>query len=102
MELDDLKNIWQKEKEELQDRISLNEKLIQDLSLDKPKGDFNKLVKTAIIGRNLALVYMIFSFALAYKVSEHIQFFIPLFIGGVAMLFSFFSTCQLKDLILVK
>lgn len=89
MELDDLKNTWQKEKEELQDRIFLNEKLIQDLSLDKPKGVFDKVVKTAILGRNLALIYMILSFVFAYKVYVDIQLFIPLIIGGLAMLFSF-------------
>lgn len=96
MELDDLKNTWKKEKEELQGRILLNEKLIQDLSLDKPKGVYDKLVKTAILGRNLALVYMILSFVFAYKVSEDIQFFIPLIIGGLAMLFSFFQHLSIE------
>ena len=96
MELNDLKNIWQKEKEELQNRIHLNEKFIQDLSLDKHKGAFDKLVKTAILGRNLALVYMTISFIVAFVVQENMGYFIPLIVGGLAMLFSFFQHLSIE------
>lgn len=96
MELDDLKNIWQKEKDELQNTIHLNEKIIQNMSLDKPKGNFSKLIKTAIIGRNLAIVYMTFSFVFAFAVYEDMRYFIPLIIGGLAMLFSFFQHFPLE------
>lgn len=96
MELDDLKNIWLKEKMELESRIVLNEKLVKELTFNKSKSSFDKLIKTAILGRNLALVYMIISIILASKVFYEFEYSIPAFIGAGAMLFSFFQHISLK------
>lgn len=96
MELKDLKNTWQKEKEELESRILLDERLIRDLAFDKSKGLFNKFVKTAIIGRNLALIYMTISFFVASTVYEDFRYFIPIIIGGLAMLFSFLQHLSIE------
>jgi hypothetical protein len=95
MELDDLKNIWLKEKMELESRIVLNENLVKELTF-KSKSSFDKLIKTAILGRNLALVYMIISIILASKVFYEFEYSIPALIGAGAMLFSFFQHISLK------
>ncbi|MCA6444358.1 MAG: hypothetical protein IM600_13085, partial [Bacteroidetes bacterium] len=87
MELDDLKNIWLKEKMELESRIVLHENLVKELTI-KSKSSFDKLIKTAILGRNLALVYMIISIILASKVFYEFEYSIPALIGAGAMLFS--------------
>lgn len=91
MELDDLKNIWLKEKMELESRIVLKEKLVIELTFDKSKNSFDKLIKKAIIGRNLALVYMVISIFSASQVFYEFEYSIPAYIGGLAMLFSFFQ-----------
>lgn len=96
MELDDLKNIWSKERNELESRITLNEKLIKELTFGKSMSSFDKLLKTAILGRNLALVYMMISIFLAFKVFYEFEYSIPAFIGGIAMLLSFFQHIPLK------
>lgn len=96
MELDDLKNIWLKEKEELESKIVLNEKLLKELAFDKTVSSFDKLINTAILGRNLALVYMVISIFLGAKVFFDFQYSIPVFIGAGAMLFSFFQHLSLK------
>jgi hypothetical protein len=96
MELDDLKNIWLKEKTELESRIVVKEKLVKELIFDKSKTSFDKLIKVAILGRNLALLYMIISIILAIKVFYDFEYSIPAFLGAGAMLFSFFQHISLK------
>ncbi|MEO7767905.1 MAG: hypothetical protein ABIS01_10775 [Ferruginibacter sp.] len=96
MELNDLKNIWQREKNELESRITINEKLIKDLTFDKSKSSFDKLLKISILGRNLAFVYMLISIIIACKVFYEFEYSIPAFIGGIAMLLSFFQHKTLK------
>lgn len=96
MELDDLKNIWSKEKQELENRLVINEELVKELTLDKSRSSFDKLIKTAILGRNLTLVYMIISIISATKVFYEFEYSIPAFIGAGAMLFSFYQHISLK------
>lgn len=96
MELDDLKNIWLKEKMELESKIVLKENLVKELTFDKSKNSLDKLIKTAILGRNLALVYMIISMIFTVKVFYDFEYSIPACIGGIAMLFSFFQHVSLK------
>src|SRR5258705_2540207 len=96
MELDDLKYIWSKEKNELESKISLHEKLILELIFDKSKSSFDDLLKIAILGRNLTLIYMIISVFMGIKVFYEFEYSIPAFIGGIAMLFSFFQHRSLE------
>lgn len=96
MELDDLKNIWLKEKKEIESRIVLNEKLVRELTYNKSKSSFDKLIMIAILGRNLALVYMTISIIIASKVFYDFEYSIPACIGGIAMLISFFQHISLK------
>ena len=91
MELDDLKTIWLKEKMELESKIILNHNLVKELILNKSKNSFDRLISISILGRNLALVYMLISLFLASKVLYELQYSIPAFIGAAAMLFSFFQ-----------
>ena len=95
MELDDLKTIWLKEKMELESKIILNHNLVKELILNKSKNSFDRLISISILGRNLALVYMLISLFLASKVLYELQYSIPAFIGAAAMLFSFFQHISL-------
>jgi len=95
MELDDLKTIWLREKMELESKIILNHNLVKELIFNKSKNSFDKLIRISIIGRNLALVYMLISLFLASTVLNEIQYSIPAFIGAAAMLFSFFQHISL-------
>lgn len=95
MELDDLKTIWLKEKVELESKIIINHNLVKELILNKSKNSFDRLISISILGRNLALVYMLISLFLASKVLYELQYSIPAFIGAAAMLFSFFQHISL-------
>ena len=96
MELDDLKKIWLTEKKELENRIIVNEKLASESILNKSRSTFDNLLTTSIIGRNLAVVYMIISVTLAAKVIREFEYSIPALIGAAAMLLSFFQHISLK------
>ena len=74
MELDDLKTIWLKEKMELESKIILNHNLVKELILNKSKNSFDRLISISILGRNLALVYMLMSLFLASKVLYELQY----------------------------
>lgn len=96
MELDDFKGIWLKEKQELESKLVLNEKLVKELTVDKSKDSIDKLMRTAILGRNLALVYVFISIISAINVFYKFEYSIPAFIGATAMLFSFYQHKSLK------
>ncbi len=96
MELDDLKETWQHEKQVLENRIRLDEELINRLTFDKSKGVFDRLMTTAIMGRNMALVYMLISFAALYFMKADLWQNVLVSFGGLAMLFSFFQHRSLK------
>lgn len=96
MELDDLKETWQKEKQALESRIKLDEVRINQFAFDKSKGVFDRLMTTAIIGRNLALVYMSISFVALYYMHAELWQHALVLVGGLAMLFSFFQHRSLK------
>jgi hypothetical protein len=96
MELDDFKAIWAKEQKELESRLVLNEKLVMQMSLEKSQDKFNKLLEISILGRNMALVYMVLSIWLAFFVINELKYSIPAIFGGLAMLFSFMQHRHLK------
>ena len=89
MELDDLKDIWLKEKKDLENKLTFNEKLVREMSLDKSRSLFNGLIKGAVLGRNSAFTNMIIAIILASKVFYEFEYSIPAYIGGIAMLVSF-------------
>lgn len=96
MELDELKATWQKEKQALENRIKLDEARINQFVLDKSTGVFDRLMTTAIMGRNLALVYMLISFAALYYMRTELWQEMLVLASGLAMLFSFFQHRALK------
>ncbi|MDW3197010.1 MAG: hypothetical protein R8G66_31825 [Cytophagales bacterium] len=96
MELDELKATWKQEKKALENRIKLDEAYIQKFAFDKSKGVFDRLMTTAIMGRNLALVYMLISFTALYFMQAELWQSTLVFISGLAMLFSFFQHRSLK------
>jgi hypothetical protein len=80
---------------ELESKIILNHNLVKELIFNKSKNSFDKLIRISILGRNLALVYMLISLFLASTVLYELQYSIPAFIGAAAMLFSFFQHISL-------
>lgn len=96
MELDELKITWQQEKKALEHRIKLDEAYIQKFAFDKSKGVFDRLMSTAIMGRNLALVYMLISFTALYYMEAELWQSALVLISGLAMLVSFFQHRSLK------
>jgi len=97
MELDDLKNTWHKEKEQMESRLILNEKHIHNLIIQKSKGQFTTLLGISIWGRNLALLYMGISVWFAYTMIDELAYSIPALLGAAAMLFSFIQHRSLKQ-----
>jgi hypothetical protein len=96
MELDDFKATWTKEQKELEDRLVINEDLLRQMTADNSKSKFSKHLKVSILGRNLAIVYMLMSMFFAYLIIEEYQYSIPAIVGGLAMLFSFMQHQSLK------
>lgn len=96
MELNDLKEIWKTEHKNLLNRIEINEKRLNEITIQNSKNKLEKYVNISIIGRNLALLYFIISIWFASKVLNEIYYSIPAIIGGIAMLFSFFQHISLK------
>ena len=97
MELDDFKATWAREQKELESRLVLNERIVKQMTLEKSKDKFNKLLGLSILGRNMALVYMVISMICAYWVRSELLYCIPAVIGGLAMLFSFTQHWHLKQ-----
>lgn len=96
MELYELKAIWKEESKKLEERIELNEKLIQEMNMNKTLGEVNKLIETSIWGRNLALVYCAISIGLASCIISELEYSLPAMIGACAMLWSFISHLPIK------
>ncbi|MCC9167907.1 hypothetical protein [Pontibacter harenae] len=97
MELDDLKDTWNKGKKQIESRLTLNERHIHDLIIQKSQSRFTALLGISIIGRNLALLYMGVSVWFAYTMIDELAYSIPAFIGAAAMLFSFIQHRSLKQ-----
>jgi hypothetical protein len=91
MELDNLKEIWQEENKGLHARVAVNESIIRKMNLDKTIGEFDLLVKRALLGRNLALVYCLISVVLSAMAYADLAYSMPALLGGGAMLWSFIS-----------
>ncbi len=96
MQLEELKNIWTAERKELEHRISITERLVKDLAREKSMNSFRRMISKAIIGRNLALVYMAISIMAGIYVFYDFAYSIPAFIGAVGMLLSFLQHASLK------
>lgn len=91
MELDNLKEMWQKENKGLEARIAVNENIIRKMNLDKTIGEFDMMVKRALMGRNLALVYCLISVFLGAWAYADLAYSMPALLAGMAMMWSFFS-----------
>lgn len=89
MELDELKGLWKEDDKKLENRIKLNEKLIQKMNMDKTVLEFDKLISRSILGRNMALGYCIATLIFASIYIEKLAYSVPAIIGSLAMLWSF-------------
>ncbi len=96
MELNELKEIWKTEQKTLVSRIELNEKRINEITIQNSKNKLEKYLSISIIGRNLALLYCLISIWFASKLLNDLSYSLPALIGGIAMLFSFFQHLSLK------
>lgn len=89
MEIEELKTLWQADSQRLEKRIELNEKLLQQMNMEKAMGQFDQLVQKSIMGRNMALVYGAISIVSASLVIERIELSIPIILAAFAMFWSF-------------
>jgi hypothetical protein len=96
MELDEFKNAWKAEGENLESKIKLNENLLIKIKMESATGEFNKLLSQSLLGRNLALVYCLISLAMAIKVIEEFAYSLPAILGSFAMLWSFISHLSIE------
>ncbi|MFO7756473.1 MAG: hypothetical protein ACQERS_14665 [Bacteroidota bacterium] len=96
MELNDFKEIWNKEKMEMEERITTNDRLIKELIINKSKGRFRKFLNISLLGRYLSLAYMLISIIFTITVINEYEFSIPAFFGAIAMLISFIQHVSLK------
>lgn len=96
MEIDELKDIWKNEQEKLIDRIEINEKRINEITIQNSKNKIEEYMNTSILGRNLALLYAVISISLASIVRNDLLYSLPAFIAGIAMIYSFIQHISLK------
>ena len=96
MELNEMKQLWKKETINIEEQVKVNEQIIVSLQKEKSVNAFEKNLKVAILGRNLAFVYFALSIILSGLVIQKPFLSIPGFIGGFLMLWSFFSHLKIQ------
>ena len=96
MEIEELKKIWEEENNILANKVRLNQEAIKKMNLQSALSTFNVFLKISIVGRNLALVYFMISMVVGFMVLEQYHYSIPVFIGGLLMLWSFFHHLALE------
>lgn len=96
MELEELKNMWQKEDKDLDGRIRINEERLLKVNLENTTAEINKIIKMSLFGRNMALVYCFISLGLAVSVIEEIEYSVPAIVGAFGMLWSFISHLSIE------
>lgn len=98
MNVDDIKNIWQKDMNVLEARVKINEDKIKQLEFNRAQSSFDKFLKISLAGKNMALFYAAGSVALMYLVRDAPLYIVLLAIGGGLMVFSFFQHSILKKI----
>lgn len=96
MEIDELQKIWKEENESLKNRVYLNEKAIKNMNLKSTSNTFKRFLIFSMVGRNLALIYFIISMVTAYYVLHEYYLSIPVVIGGLLMLWSFYHHLAIR------
>ena len=96
MNIDEIKKIWQEEHMNLEKRIRVSENNLLQINLQKSKNTFESYFKKAILGRNIALAYMVTSIIFAVLNFGDFAYSLPALFGGMAMLFSFIQHSKLK------
>jgi hypothetical protein len=89
MELSEIENLWRETDKRLENSLRLNENLLRKINLDKAVGEFEKVMNTHILGRNMALVYCVISLVLSIRVLSEWIYSIPGLVAGFCMLWSF-------------
>jgi hypothetical protein len=92
----DMKDIWMEENKKLEERITINEKLLRSMTIEKAATSFDKLLKMSILGRNLALIYGIISVVYSLRIIHEVVYSVPAMLGAIAMFWSFSSHRPLK------
>lgn len=66
------------------------------MNMENTTGEFSKILKISLRGRNLALVYCLISIGLAILMIEELAYSLPAILGGLAMLWSFISHLSIQ------
>jgi hypothetical protein len=96
MELDELKLAWTEENKRLDARVSLNEKVIREMKVDKMIGQFEKLLGLSLTGRTLAFIYFLISLGLASSEMTSFAYSFPALAAALAMFMSYVSHLAIK------
>lgn len=86
MELDDIKNLWKEEYDELEKRVSINEKKIMEMNMEKQMKGLEKMFNFFLLGKYLGFIYMLISLYMTYVMRGELIYSIPTFIGALVML----------------
>ncbi len=96
MNVDDIKNLWKEDMNQLERRVRVNEEKIAAIEFNKAKTGFDKLLKISIAGKNMALVYAALSLVLIFLVKDSMSYIVMLVLASTAMVFSYFQHGVLK------
>jgi len=98
MNVDDIKNIWQKDMNALETRVRINEDKIKQLEFNKAQSSFDKFLKISLAGKNMALVYAAGAVGLMYLVRDAPLYIALLAIAAGLMVFSYIQHSVLKKI----
>ncbi|MFD2825824.1 hypothetical protein ACFSYG_05030 [Leeuwenhoekiella polynyae] len=98
MNVDELKNIWKNDMNNLERRVKVNEEKLKKLEFNKAQSSFDKFLKISIAGKNMALVYAALSVVMMVVLRESPLYLGLLFVASALMVFSYFQHSTLKKI----
>jgi hypothetical protein len=96
MELNEFKEMWKREQEQLMARIDINEKRINEITIQKSISKIEEYMNIFVKGRNMTFLYASLSLILAWLVRENLMYSLPAVIAAIAMMISFVQHFSLK------
>ena len=89
MESDSMKDLWNEENKQLDQKLNINEDALRKKAIDKSVSESDNLLSFSILGRYLALVYFVISIVTVIPIIDQLLYSVPAVLGGLAMLWSF-------------
>jgi len=83
MELDDFKKEWNQYDEKLDKALKVNEKLLQELNLDRAKSELTQPFYYALFGAGISFVIVIFSLIVLIQNQYEFKYLLPTILAGL-------------------